>query len=303
MSGPRQSEKGCSIVALGIIIIGLIAVAGALLSQHSDSHNGKPTTRACHRNQPGWIIGASTFTQFEAHGASPALIDRAFNNDCTFVFGSTPSPIGVPTAYFQSYQAIRAAFADGTLPGGFKAVMYDNEGWPFTPPAEQRNPARYERLVARLLHRHGLLYIATPGASLTRASGTMINNNNQETYLVRDLAGLTARYANILDIQSQILQPDIGAFTSFVRVAARQARAVNPRIKVYVGIATGPEGELVTAQNLYDAYQSVRGVANGYWLNLSAKSSHCLQCKAPLPGLAVDLLEQLYGSSSSSAVR
>jgi hypothetical protein len=295
-----MSKRGLNGVAVisSLIIVGLACVAVSIALLHSNRRNTQPTEPPCRKHQPGWIIGVSTFTQFKAEGASQALLDRAFNNNCTFVFGKTPSSIGVPTAYYQSYQAIKAAFANGTLPGGFKAVMYDNEGWSFTPRVEQRNPVRYERLVARLLHRHGLLYIATPGASLTRASGTMVNNNNEDTYLARNLAGITARYANVIDIQSQILQPNLAAFTLFATAAAQQARAANPKIKVYIGIATGPEGEFVTEQNLYTAYRTVRRVANGYWLNLSAKSAHCRLCAAPRPRLAVQLLERLYRSGS-----
>jgi hypothetical protein len=300
MFKPGISKKGLNGIAVtsSLIIVGLACVAVSIALLHSNGRRAQPIKRPCGKHQPGWIVGASTFTQFEANGASQALIDRAFNNNCTYVFGKTPSSIGVPTAYYQSYQAIKAAFADGTLPGGFKAVMYDNEGWAFTPPAEQRNPAKYERLVAQLLHRHGLLYIATPGASLTRASGTLINNNNEDTYLARNIAGMTARYANVIDIQAQILQPNIAAFTLFATAAAQQARAANPKIKVYIGIATGPEGEFVTEQNLYRSYRTVRRVADGYWLNLSAKSSHCRLCTAPRPRLAVELLERLYGSGS-----
>jgi hypothetical protein len=293
-------------IALVIIVLGLTIVAATIVSQHFNSDHVQPNIRhsrqslsACSKHQPGWIVGAYTFTHFERYGASQALIDKAFNNDCTFVYNSTPTSVGIPTAYFQSYSAIRAAFTDGRLPGHFKAVMYDNEGWPYTPLNEKQDPAKYERLVARLLHRHGLLYIATPGASLTRFSGTLVNNNVQETYLVRDIAGITARYADVLDIQSQILQPNIGAFTSFVRTAARQARAVNPRIKIYIGIGTGPEGQFVTARDLYTAYQAVRGIADGYWLNLSSTSYYCPQCAVPQPQLAVDLLDRLYRSSSS----
>lgn len=243
--------------------------------------------------KPGWIIGAYTFSRLKASGASPTLINTAFSNNDTFVVGD--GHIGVPTVTYQSYQKIDEALADGTLPGNYKAVMYDNENWSFTPAVEQQHPDEYEHLVGDLLHRHGLLYITAPAADIVRASGTPIDNNTQDTYLSRNVAGGAAQYADVIDIQAQYLEPDLSKFTHFVTTAAAQARKANPKIKVYVGIATGPDGQSVTFDQLYGAYKTIRSIADGYWLNLSGKSTYCPNCVAPKPQLAAQLLQTVYG--------
>ncbi len=260
------------------------------------SKSGSLPSGPSYSKNVGWIIDAYTFKQFESVGASSMLINTIFNNNRSFVFGSSASSIGIPTADYTSYQSIVAAFANGALPAGYKAVMYDNENWPLTPLVEQQHPDKYEHMVANLLHQHGLLYIATPAADIVRATGVVIDNNTQETYLKRDIAGGAARYADVINIQAQYLQPNLGKFTAFAVAAAKEARAANPHVKVYIGIATGPDGQAVTAKQLYAAYLSVRSVADGYWLNVSGKGAYCPNCSAPKPKLAVDLLHDVYGS-------
>jgi hypothetical protein len=109
-------------------------------------------------NSITWIVAATSIALLLRAGASRALVYRAFNNSRSYVYAATPSGLGVPTAYYTSYAEIEEAVKAGKLPGRFKAVIYDNERWQGTPVAEQRNPARYERLAGRLLRRHNLMY-------------------------------------------------------------------------------------------------------------------------------------------------
>lgn len=232
-----------------------------------------------------WIVGRGAIQQMLHNGASPALIRRAFDNGHTFVYGEgpgTPYPsgeIGVPTITFESYQAIVAAFDDGALPGPYKAVLYDNERWAGTPLDEQRHPARYMAMTGHLLHRHGLLYIATPAPDLMWSVGRPADSYS--AFVSAGIPAAAARYADILDLQGQIRETDVGTYSSFVRLAAAQARTANPRVKVVIGIRTNPG---TTAMVL--AYRATESAGEGYWLNVNG-----------IPSPAVSLLRQLYHGS------
>lgn len=231
-----------------------------------------------------WIISERSIALLQA-GASRALIDRAFNNSRSYVYGATPSALGVPTAYYTSYAKIKAAFKAGKLPGRFKAVIYDNERWPGTPLIEQRHPARYEQLAGRLLRQYGLMYIATPTPDLTWSTGNP-REDSYKAYLQRHIAGRAARYAQVFDVQGQVRETNLREFTSFNAAAARQASEANPQVVVVVGIRTNPSPDTsVTATTeLIKAYNAVTKFAKGFWLNVNGH-----------PKPAICLLEKVYG--------
>jgi hypothetical protein len=225
-----------------------------------------------------WIVPLSFLRHFG--GVKALLMARAFDNGHTYVYGTQPSTIGVPTAAYSSYEQIQAAFWAGTLPGKYRAVIYDNERWPYTPLTEQRHPVYYERLAAGLLHRHGLVYIATPAPDLMWATGRP--RDSYAAYLRSDVAGHAARYADVVDIQGQTRETDLREFVCFVAAAVRQVRSANPRAKVLIGLRTNPGDRGLAA-----AYAAVAGLADGYWLNVNGR-----------PGVARYLLGRIYGASA-----
>ena len=236
-------------------------------------------------NSITWIVGATSIALLLRTGASRALIYRAFNNSRSYVYAATPSGLGVPTAYYTSYAEIEEAIKTGKLPGRFKAVIYDNERWQGTPVAEQRNPARYERLTGRLLRRHNLIYIATPTPDLTWSTGNP-GEDSYLAYLQRRIAGTAARYAQIFDVQGQVREIDLREFTSFNLAAARQAGEVNPHIVVVMGLRTNPDpytGAAATTK-LIEAYNALANFAKGFWLNVNGR-----------PKPAICLLDEMYG--------
>jgi hypothetical protein len=268
---------------------------GGVLLEHPAHADGAQSDAQI---KPGWIIDAHAITLLKGVGASQKLIDEAFNNNRTYVSGSTSAiaaddvPDAVRTVTYESYQAIKAAFADKKLPGDYKALLYDNEHWKFTPLVEQENPAHYEELVAQLARKHGMIFIATPAVDLVFATGKLVNNSAYDTYLSRDIAGEAAKYANVLDIQAQGSEANLHLFTSFAGAAIKQARKANPRVILLVGIGTNA----VSRQQLYSAYLSMVGKADGYWLNIPGKSSYCPNCGAPRPAIGYYLLQKIYGT-------
>jgi hypothetical protein len=284
-----------------VLLVVAFAFGGILLADPVHANGSEPISSAVKNASPqvklGWIIDAHAITLLKGVGASQKLIDEAFNDDRTYVSGSTSAiaaddvPDAVPTVTYESYQAIKTAFADKKLPGDYKALLYDNEHWKFTPPAEQDNPAHYEELVSQLAHKHGMIFVATPAVDLVYATGKLVNNSAYDTYLSRDIAGKAAKYADVLDIQAQGSEANLHLFTSFADAAIKQARKANPHIVLIVGLTTNA----VTRQQLYSAYLSMAGKANGYWLNIPGKSSYCPSCGAPRPATAYYLLQKIYG--------
>ena len=273
------------------------AVLPAASAEAAPSGGAPSGAASCGSGQcPGWIVARSELPALasKANGGSWPLVDTAFGNSSSYVYGA-PGTVGIKLVTFQSYQLLKTAFADGKLPGPYQAVMYDNERWQPTPPDEQQHPDKYEHLAANLVHLNHMLFISAPAPDITLAIGKQVNHSTQDTYLNRDLAGGAAQDADIVDIQAQYLEPDLIKFVAFATAAARQARLANPHVKVYIGIATGPGGQTVTAQQLHAAYQAVRASANGYWLNISVKNRFCPTCGAARPQLAVALLKDIYG--------
>jgi hypothetical protein len=271
-----------------VVMIGVFAVVYAN-GQHRSPSAPAPTPGPGAAHPPVaasaneiWIIGRGAIEQMLHNGASSALIRRAFDNDHTFVYGEGPgtpyssSQIGVPTITFESYQTIVQAFRNGTLPGDYKAVLYDNEHWSKTPLNEQQHPARYMALVGHLLHRRGMLYIATPAPDLMWAVSKPADSYN--AFVKSGVPAAAARYADVLDLQAQVRETDLPDYSSFVRTAATQARAANPRIKVVIGIRTNPGATAMLA-----AYRATASMGEGYWLNENGN-----------PSPAVYLLQQLY---------
>jgi hypothetical protein len=211
-------------------------------------------------------------------GDGRLIIDRAFDNDHSYIYGEPPAAIGLATAWYSSYAQIVAGFETGALPGRYKAVIYDNERWPATPTREQKDPAYYEKLVARLLHKHGLIYIAAPTPDLMWAIARP--RDSYTAYLERNVAGDAARYADVIDIQGQVRETNLQEFKGFVTSAVRQARKANPHVTVLIGLRTNPG-----AQKLFTAYLEVMGIANGYWLNVNGR-----------PQVAISFLRQIYCS-------
>jgi hypothetical protein len=218
-----------------------------------------------------WLMEAHGISQMEAAGASQQLVDKTFTNSLTYAYTtnsalSASSPIGEPTFASGSYQVIQQAFSNGTLPGRFKAVLYDNERWSYTPLNEQQDPAHYEALTGQLAHQHGLLYIASPTPDLMWSVGRP--KDSYVAFLQAGYVADAARSADIVDIQGQQKEDNLPYYTWFVTAAAKQAREANPRVRVIIGIRTDP-GDTA----LYNAYKVANDVGDGFWLNINGQPS------------------------------
>jgi hypothetical protein len=117
-----------------------------------------------------------------------------------------------------------------------------------------------------------------------------------EAYLARDIAGHAAAHADVIDIQVQFMEDNLGRFSRFVSTAARHARKANPHGKMLVGLSTGPDGKQVSGQQVYAAYAAAWPLVDGYWLSIPGQSMACPHCGTPRPQVALYLLRKIYGN-------
>ena len=248
---------------------------------------------------PRWIVSQTAVSLLGQAGLAKAQSQTLFGSGRAYLTGATTAPPvrgALRTATFTSYQAMEKQLAGPGLPGGTAAVLYDNEDWSLTPAPEQRDPAKYEELAAKLAHAHHLLFISTPATDLTDVLAPA-ESDHFAAYLRLGLAASAARYADVIDIQAQGSETSLSRFTAFVKAAAAQARHANPHVIVLAGLSTNPSGQHVTSAQFTSAYLAVRPDVNGYWLNIPAQGTACPRCGTPQPKVAVALLGTLARSA------
>jgi hypothetical protein len=210
--------------------------------------------------------------------ASDGQLSRTFASRRTYVAGPTrsrppvPSVPGIvePTAIYKSYAAFAQDLAAGLLPKTVHTVLYDPEKWPGTPLAEQRDPRAYMLRFSLLARAHGLVPILAPARDLVLVPGAACpkrrGENLTRAYLRCGLATADA-HAAVLVVQSQLDELSVPVFRHFLAVASRQARAGNPHVAVVAQLATAPDGQAATAEQLVAAARSVSGMVQGFSLN------------------------------------
>jgi hypothetical protein len=204
-----------------------------------------------------------------------------------------PSWDAIPFDTFASFPVMKSALERDALAPSVKGIMYDNEKWKFTSEEEQRDPARYEKLAADLVHEHGLLFLAAPAVDLVAVLAPESRNKRYDTYLRLGIAGDAARYADVIDIQAQSAERDTALYADFVLHAAAQARQANPKVLVFAGVSTNPNGQRVTADDILRAIAATRDGVDGYWLNIPRPSEYCPGCTEFRPDTAIDVLRRL----------
>jgi hypothetical protein len=200
----------------------------------------------------------------------------------------------IPIGAFKSLGDVRNALADNTLASQVRGIMYDYEKWRFTPEEEQKNPARYVKQAAGIVHAYGLLFFTAPAVDLAPVQAPNSDRKHQdETYLRVGIAADAARYADVFVIQSQRFELDTTLYARFVKEAAAQARQANPKIIVIAGVSTQPSGQHVTANDILQAIDATRNFVDGYWLNIPGPSEYSPRVTEFRPDIAVDVLRGL----------
>ena len=253
--------------------------------------------------QPHWMISLGAVRHLRRADPSGTLDRRFFSDPAGFVmnglhgaFGFPPGWRALPAATFPSYAAMAKALQGSQVPAEVKAIIYDNESWTFTPPGEQHDLERFEKLAAEAIHRAGRIFIATPAADLVPVLSPNVERGKRyDEYLRLGIPRMAARWADVYEVQAQGSEDNLPLYTRFVKAAAAEARVANPKVRVFAGLSTNPSGKRVTAKQLYDAVEATRGAVDGYWLNIPGGGAYCPKCGEPQPQVAVDLLRMLDG--------
>ena len=195
-----------------------------------------------------------------------------------------------PVVSFSSVATLRSTLDGNGLPAGTQAVLYDPEVWAYTPAAEQRDPVLAAAQAAEMARSHGLQIIVAPAMNLTSALDPGSSAPRWQTLLDLHIIGPMARAADTVELQAQSLERDPAAYAAFVREAAAQARAANPKVTVLAGLSTNPPGAAVDSQQLTAAIQASQADVDGYWLNIPGSGPRCPGCNAGQPELGAAVL-------------
>jgi hypothetical protein len=214
-----------------------------------------------------WLLAASGAMLLEGTAVGMQFL-HAIDTPATYEIihsaqSTDPLPQATHVESFQSYQAMQAAFAKGTILPQVKVILYDNEHWQGTPATEQQNPFRYVPLAEQLVHQHGLQFMNTPAADLSQVL-TPLAPDQYQGYTQAHLATLAAD-ADIFEIQAQNA-PTVADYLTFAKQAIEQARMANPQAMLLLGITAKTNGP--TAQQLLQEVQGTHASVDGYWLNI-----------------------------------
>ena len=277
------------LVAAAIVTGTLAGCAGHGPGQHAAPP--PPTPPSITPGSATWMLTRPALAQMLA---DPAVRSRLEHTRIYELLQPGQQPLSgvaaTPVVTFPALAELRDAVTGHTLPAGTGAVLYDPEAWSFTPPAEQRNPVQAAAQAAQVAHAHGLKLIVAPALNLTTVMDPGSSLPRWKCYLELGLARSMARVADVVELQAQSLERDQAVYESFVRQAAAQARAANPRVSVLAGLSTNPPGAPVGSQQLTAAYQASRPAVDGYWLNIPGQGARCPTCNAARPDIGVKVL-------------
>lgn len=196
---------------------------------------------------------------------------------------------------FASYAAMRTRLSTEPLDPHVRAVVYDAEGRPLTPLAEQRDPAHYTALAVALVRRRHLLLDATPATDLVTVAWPRATKK-YPAFLRLGIAQQIARYADLYEIQARGSEANRDLYRHFVAAATAQAREGNPAVDVLLGVSTNLTGHFVSAETRYQDVPATRRLVSGYWLNIPGASVYCPTCGSGTPHVGSELLALLSGS-------
>ena len=240
-----------------------------------------------------WVVERQAVNALRGAGMSEAELSALFGTGNTYAVGGFAGAHRTATVTNLSPE-------NANIPAGTTALLYDDEHWPLTPAAQQLDPAKYEAQALQWAHGQGMVLIATPAPDLADVLDPGGSGTADERFLALDVIAAVARNADVVDIQAQGLEGST-LFAQFVTTAARQARAANPHVKVLAGISTNPSGRTISARTFAADADAVRGVVDGYWLNIPSASRACPRCGTARPAVAVPWLESLLGRSAATA--
>lgn len=250
-----------------------------------------------------WIIARSAADLLgSGSGLNADLVKTVFDTPRTNEMGRLqPGWSAQHTTTFPSFAQFQSSVA--SVPSD-SWVIYDDEAWSFTPPAEQREPATYMDRFVTLAHQHHVKVILTPAVDLVKsmacgAGAASLWQGYLDRCRVPALAA--AAHPDAFEIQAQGFEnsdlpaaANCGCYPWFVLQAATQARSAAPTLAVYAGLSTNHSGHVSTGAVLYQDVLATQTGVVGYWLNVATASARCPKCTGSGdPQVGIDFLHRL----------
>jgi hypothetical protein len=239
-----------------------------------------------------WIVAAGSL----AHSVPALPLEvqaHFFNSPCTFLIGKTGKQPYEGWSALGTVSLKSAAAFTACCETGVAAILYDPESWEFTPRDEQLHPGDAVCRLAALAHAQRRLVIAAPATDLMKAWPSSGAGDRYDHFVRSGIAASMAACADVYEIQAQGAEANTERFRAYVSAIRDQVRKRNPRIIVLVGLSTNPNGQSASADQIWSSVQSVRGMVDGFWLNIPAGGALCPRCGQPKPEIAAELLARL----------
>jgi hypothetical protein len=223
-----------------------------------------------------WIMAAETFDA--ALGRDPELA-QAMSGEICHVLGKGPSygATRIRSYCLRDYRKIRGLIDLGRLGEGETIVYAIENGNGIdsdkqTPIYQQIDLEGSIKAATSLCHSVGATLIAAPASSILVNIDPESTTNRLEAMLRNRIPETCALYADAYDIQAQQSLQNVQKYATYVKGCAAQARAAAPEKPILAGLTTNSlrrePDDYPAAREMYAAAEAVRGVVQGYWLNV-----------------------------------
>jgi hypothetical protein len=284
VSQAKRYSRGFPLLVVVIILILVIGLTGGWYIYRRQHKGSTSTSTPTNLTGHVWIF---TKGAFDAVIKDPIAASRLRHDTIYLIAGAPVAGYNIiPTIDF--HDETQLARDISSRASYVKAVLYDNEDDSKTPKKQRINFAYYYKLAGQMAHQDGLQLVATPALNLTESldpSADLGVGSPPATpamlaaYLSDDIAYNTAKYSNVIDIQSQGLTQESGVLSNFVQQASAQAKSANPNVTVLAGLSTCA-GFPTNGQQLASAAEATAPYVSGWWMNIPAASGDIPNCEA-----------------------
>lgn len=237
-----------------------------------------------------WLLAAAQFTPVVSDQAVRALLS---GSTVLEPVGPREEPSGllpvVPTLVVHSEAALAGEVAAKQVPASIRAVLYDNERFPDTPPDEQADPMHYDELVAQIAKEHGWISVCdfVQPDRLPRPDRVP-----KDEVPPCDIVGLNT---------VQQSERDPKAYAALVGRIAGAVRSVAPTRPLIAGLSSNPSGPPVSSAELARDIEAVWSYVSGFWLNVPSPGVGCPHCHEPDPALMAAALSSVEAWRTAQA--
>jgi hypothetical protein len=211
-----------------------------------------------------WLFGQGALPGVLKAGASPCWLHGAFTIQKTAdgIAAVQNTPV---------YNCKSLAACDGTAPTGFSWALYSQDSTSENSQWEMTNIAESHERACALLHSRGFRVITFPANDIVWKTPPVPGRDQYQAFISRNIAADAARHADVIGVQSQGLTASTEAFARYITATSDQARAVNPGIPFFGGLATERLGTLISASQMHAAYLATSHICDGYWINVNRR--------------------------------